>query len=320
MATQVQGYNATAGVNALTAEQAEYYQRVMLERLLPELHYMKYGEKKNIPKNAGATTSFRRLNSLAVSTTALTEGVTPDGVNLDITKVTATVSEYGNWTKISEFLNLTGLDPLMTEVAELMGENAGESIDTIVRDIIYAGTNVIYANGKADRASLTATDKITALDILKVRRALRRNKVKPITLPGGGKGYLAFVHTDVAMDLMQTQEWKDQNTYVDTKNREDGVLGKMYGIYFMEVDNGVKYAGQGSGGADVFATLFIGKGAYGVPDIEGSSKPEIIVHKAGSAGTADPLNQFNTVAWKCAFTAVRLQELAMVRYESGATA
>lgn len=320
MTTNVQSYNTGTGVNQLTAEAAEFYQRTMLERLMPELFFMKYGEKKNIPKNNGAVTSFRRLNSLDVSTTALTEGVTPDGVNLDITKISATVSQYGNWTKISEFINLVGLDPLLTETAELMGENAGESMDVIVRDIIAAGTNVLYANSKADRVSIAATDKITAVDILKARRALKRNKVKPITLPGGGKGYLAFIHTDVATDLMQTTEWKDQNTYVDNKNRQDGVLGKMYGIYFLEADNAPKFAGEGATGADVYGTIIIGKGAYGVPDVEGSSKPEIIVHKAGSAGTADPLNQFNTVAWKSAFTAVRLQELAILRYESGATA
>jgi N4-gp56 family major capsid protein len=319
MATNVQGYNATSGVNALTAEQAEFYQDAMLERLLPELFFMNYGEKKNIPKNKGALTSFRRLNSLAVSTTALTEGVTPDGVDLNITKINATVQEYGNWTKISEFINTTGLDPLLTEVSSLMGENAGESMDTIVRDIVAAGTNVVYANSKTARNTLTVADKISALDILKVRRTLKRSKVKKITLPDGSKGWLAFIHTDVAMDLMQTQEWKDQNTYVDTKNRADGFLGKMYGIYFLEADNAVKYAGAGSAAADVFGTIFVGKSAYGVPDISGSSKPEIIVHKAGSGGVADPLNQFNTVAWKSAFTAVRLNELCIVRYESGAT-
>jgi N4-gp56 family major capsid protein len=319
MPTSVQGYNATASVNALTAEQAEFYNRTMLERLLPELFFMKYGEKKNIPKHNGAVTSFRRLNSLAVSTTEITEGVTPDGVNLDIAKVSATVKEYGNWTKISEFINMVGLDPLLTEASELMGENAGESMDIVVRDVIAAGTNVLYAAGRASRVTVANTDKITALDILKARRTLKRNKVKPISLPGGGKGFLAFIHTDVATDLMQTAEWKDQNTYVDTKNREDGVLGKMYGIYFLEADNAPKYAGAGATGADVYGTIIIGKGAYGVPDVEGSSKPEIIVHKAGSAGTADPLNQFNTVAWKSAFTAVRLQELAILRYESSAT-
>jgi N4-gp56 family major capsid protein len=97
------------------------------------------------------------------------------------------------------------------------------------------------------------------------------------------------------------------------------MLGKMYGIYFKEVDEGVKFAGAGASAADVYGTIFLGRGAYGLPDIGGSMKPEIIVHPAGSAGSADPLNQFNTVAWKCAFTVVRLQELAIVRYESGAS-
>lgn len=319
MPTLVQGYNATSGVNALTAEQHTFFQDEMLERLRPELVWTEYGEKKTIPNRKGASTSFRRLNSLAVSTTAITEGVTPDAVNLDIVSIAATVAEYGAWTKISEFINMTGYDPVLTEAAGLMGENAGESINIIVRDMVAAGTNVMYANGKASRILTTATDKITAADILKVARNMKRNKVKPIKLPGGGDGYVALVHADVAMDLKQLPEWISQNTYVDTKNREEGILGKMYGIYFKEIDDGVKFAGLGAAGADIYGTIFLGRGAYGIPDIGGSVKPDIIVHPAGSAGSADPLNQFNTVAWKCAFTVVRLQELAIVRYESGAS-
>ncbi|WP_058301698.1 N4-gp56 family major capsid protein [Gorillibacterium timonense] len=320
MATNVQSYNAGTGVNQLPAENATFYQTAMLERLTPELFYMKYGDKKNIPKRKGATAQWRRLNSLAVSTTALTEGVTPDGVDFSITPVTATVKEYGNWTKISEFLDLVGLDPLLTETSELMGENAGESIDIIVRDIIQAGTNVLYANGKASRATVAATDTITAADILRARKIMKKNKVKTIKLPDGSTGYLMFVSPDVATDLMKTQEWKDQNTYVSTDNRKDGMVGKLYGVYFMEAVNSGIAAAAGATGADVHLNVMIGRGAYGVPDIEGSSKPEIIVHEAGSAGTADPLNQFNTVAWKNAFTAVRIQELAILRYECGATA
>lgn len=312
--------NSGAGFNQMPNVNAQVYQRRLLERLLPELFFMKYGEKgMGMPKKAGDTASWRRWNSLAVSTTAITEGVTPDGVNLDVTKVSATVKQYGNWTKFSDFIDLVGLDPVLVEVSELMGENAGESIDTIIRDIISAGTNVMYAGGKTARNLVAATDKITALDVLKVRRTLKRNKVKPITLPDGSKGYIWFAHTDVITDLMQTQEWKDQNTYVDNKNRIEGVAGKMYGIYFIEADNAPKFAGAGASSCDVFGNIVIGKGAYGVPDIEGSAKPEIIVHKAGSAGTADPLNQFNTVAWKACFTALILNQLCLVRYECSAT-
>ncbi|MFC8561406.1 N4-gp56 family major capsid protein [Peribacillus frigoritolerans] len=321
MPTNINSYsNGSAGFTQLTAEQAEVYQRLLLERLRPELFFMKYGEKNmGMPKNAGDTASWRRWNSLAVATTAVTEGVTPDGISLDVTKISATVKQYGNWTKFTDKIQLVGLDNTLVEVTELMGENAGESLDIVIRDIIAAGTNVVYPGAATTRATVTSAMKITALDILRIRRNLKRNKVKPISVPGGGKGYVAFIHTDVATDLMQTQEWKDQNTYVDTKNREEGVLGKMYGIYFIEADNAPKFAGAGATGADVYGTIVIGKGAYGVPDVEGSAKPEIIVHKAGSAGTADPMNQFNTVAWKACLTALRLNELCIARYECSAS-
>jgi N4-gp56 family major capsid protein len=312
--------NASAGFTTIPQVNAEVYNRVCLERLTPELFFAKYGEKGlGAPKRAGDTQSWRRWNSLAVKTTEITDGVTPDGVNPTVTKISATVKQYGNWSKFTDYIDLVGLDDTIVNMSEIMGENAGESIDTIVRDIMAAGTNVMYAGGKASRVLTAATDKITAIEILKVRRALKRAKVKPITLPDGSKGYLWFIHTDVATDLMQTTEWKDQNTYVDTKNRAEGILGKMYGIYFLEADNAPKFAGAGEAGCDIYGNLIIGKGAYGVPDIAGSQKPEIIVHKAGESGINDPLNQFNTIGWKACLTALILQQLALVRYECSAT-
>lgn len=313
---------AGAGYTTLTAENAEIYNRTMLERLTPELFFAKYGEKgMGNPKNNGDTVSYRRLNSLAVSTTELTEGVTPEAVGLDIVKITAQVKQYGNYAIVTDKLDMMALDPIITETSELMGENAGESIDIIVRDIIAAGTNVMYAGGKTARNLVASTDKITALDVLKVRRQLKRNKVKPINLPDGkGKGYIWFIHTDVATDLMQTDEWKRANIDAPgSKNFPEGAIGKMYGIYFMEADNAPKFAGAGASSADIYANLIIGRGAYGVPDIKGSAKPQIIVHPAGSAGTADPLDQRSTIGWKALLTAVRLQELAIVRHECSST-
>ncbi|WP_127580179.1 N4-gp56 family major capsid protein [Paenibacillus koleovorans] len=319
--TDTQTYtNAGAGSNQLPEENATFYKTAMLDRLLPDLHYMKYGEKKRIPRRSGASAQWRRLNSLAVVTTQMTEGVTPDGVNLDITPVTATVKEYGNWTKISEYLDLVGIDPILTETSELMGENAAESMDTIVRDVVNAGTNVLYANGQTAREDLVQnTDKINGSDIIKARTIMKRNKVKPIKLPDGSMGYLMFIHPDVGADLMRTDDWKAQNTYVSVDNRKSGDFGKMYGVYFLESVNNAIVEEAGADDANVYLNCIIGKGAYGVPDIEGSGSPDIIVHGAGSAGTADPLNQFNTVGWKTTFTTTRLQELAILRYECTAT-
>lgn len=316
MATNLQSYaQAGEGYNALTAEQAEYYQRVMLERLQDSVVFMNYGKKQNIPRHAGATTSWRRLEMpAALATTAITEGVTPDGIDLTINKVSATVQTFGAWTKITDFVDLAGLDPILTEASQLMGDYAGLSMDAVIRDIIVAGTNVLYAAGRISRATVAAGDKITAADIMAMRETMVKNFVRPVRLPNGSTGYLAFTHPSVITNIMGLQEWKDMNTYVDVKNREKGIAGQMYGIYFMEVPSAKVFAGAGAAGIDVYATLVIGQGAYGIPDIAGSSKPEILVFSSGS--TENPLELYRTVGWKSVFTAARLNEKCILRYES----
>ena len=52
----------------------------------------------------------------------------------------------------------------------------------------------------------------------------------------------------------------------------------------------------------------------------GKEKPKIIVKRASESGTSDPLEQRNTIGWKNFFTAKRLNEMAMVRIETGASA
>lgn len=80
---------------SLTQEQKTFYDRTLLSRLLPNLVFQKYGQKKPVPKREGDTVNFRRFNSLTAATTALTEGVTPAGSSLSITAITATVAQYG---------------------------------------------------------------------------------------------------------------------------------------------------------------------------------------------------------------------------------
>lgn len=319
MATNVQTYAQTgAGYNALTAENAEFYQRALLERLMDQVVFMKYGKKNNIPKRAGATTSFRRLEMPSLSTNAIVEGTTPDSLDLTINKISATVKQYGAWTKVSDFLDMTGLDPIITETAQMFGDHAGLSMDQIVRDIVAAGTNVLYANGKTARNLVAAGDKITAADIIKMRTIMVKNNVKQVKLPNGGKGYLAFTNPEVIANIMSLTEWKDQNTYVDVKNREQGIVGQMYGVYFLEATTAPVFAGAGAAGIDTFGTIVIGDGAYGIPDVQGSSKPEIIVKnsKGDSNDTSNPMNLYSTIAWKSVFTAVRLNEKCILRYES----
>lgn len=301
--------------NRLTNENAEFYQRTLLEALKDSQVFMKYGKKTNIPKNAGATTSWRRLEMPAVTTTAITEGTTPAGIDLTINKISATVQQFGTFVKISDFIDMTGLDPLMTELSGLLGEHAGLSMDIIVRDILKGGTNAQFANSRASHATLAAGDVITYAEILKARATMKKNNVKQITLPNGKKGYLAFIHPDTATKIFNMTEWKAQNTYVDTKNMEEGIIGQMAGIYFMEVTTAPVFT-DGGAGTNLAGkhTIIIGEGAFGIPDVDGSSKPEIVV--CSDANTENPMGLYKTVAWKSTFTAARLNELCILRLES----
>lgn len=306
----------TQTYGGLTAEQKTFYNRTLLSRLVPTLVFAKYGQKKSAPKHEGDTMNFRKFNSLDAATTPLTEGVTPAGKSLSVTAVTAKVEQYGDYVEISDKLDMVGIDPVLTETGELLGEQAGLTLDTVVRDIVCAGTNVQYAGGKTSRATVTKSDVLNSTEVRKAVRTLRKANAKPID----GKSFVGVVGPDGEYDLMSDPLWQDVSKYAASTQIFDGELGKLGGVRFVRASNTTVFAGEGDSSSDVHATMIIGKDAYGIVDVEGSSKPQMIVKPHGSSGTADPLNQRATSGWKALFTAKRLEELAMVRIEHGVTA
>ena len=74
------------------------------------------------------------------------------------------------------------------------------------------------------------------------------------------------------------------------------------------------FEGAGASSANVYATLIIGKNAYGKTAITGGGLETIIKSNEQAGG---PLNQYATVGWKATKTAERLIEEYMIRIESG---
>lgn len=307
---------ATNTYATLTNEQKTFYDRALIERLLPNLYYQKYGQKKTAPKNEGATVNFRKFNSLSPATTALTEGTTPAGSSLSVTAITASLAQYGDFVEISDKLDMVGIDPVLTETAQLLGEQAALTIDTVVRDIVTAGSNVLYSGSATSTATVAAGANLSSALVKKAVRALRNANAKPIE----GGYFIGLVDPDVAYDLMNDSLWEDVSKYNGGVNIMKGEIGKLAGVRFIETTNNKIKEEAGASSIDVHCTMIIGKDAYGVVDVEGSSAPEMIVKPHGSAGTADPLNQRATSGWKALFTAARLNELAMIRIETSATA
>ena len=309
MATTTQTYGN------LTAEQKTFYDRTLLSRLLPNLTFLKYGQKRPMPKNEGDTVNFRRFNSLNVPAASLTEGVTPDGTTLSITAVTATVAQEGNWVRLSDKISMVGIDPVLTESAALMGENAAKTLETRCADVIFKGTSQQFAGGAASAAAIAAGKVINSEEIKKAVRTLRNNNAEPVE----GGYYIGFCDPSVAYDLQNDALWQDISKYNGAENIMKGEIGRIHGVRFILTTMCPTDATTNTNGT-LHKTLIVGKDAYGVVDVNGSSKPEIIIKPTGSAGTEDPLNQRASVGWKAMAVTVRLQELAMVCIQSMASA
>lgn len=303
----------TVGSNDLSPEMKTFYDKTLLKFARANLVHDQFAQKRNIPKNGGKTIEFRRYSQLPKALTPLTEGVTPDGQNLNVTAVTATVAQYGGYITLSDVLMLTAIDNNLVEAIELLGDQAGRTLDTITREVLVTGTNVLYAGGRSARTSITATDKLTVGDIKKAVRELKVGLAKKID-----GSWVAIVHPDCVYDLENDDEWVQASQYAGSTQIFEGEIGKLYGVRFVESTEAKVWAQAGASNISVYATLVMGSNAYGTTEVEGGGL-ETIVKQLGSGGTADPLNQRATAGWKAMKTAKILYDDYIVRIESASS-
>jgi len=228
----------TTGTATLSAENKTFWDKALIVLAAPELVHDQFAQKRNIPKGNGKTIEFRQFDPLPEITAPLTEGVTPEGQQLSVGSLTATVSQYGGYVTTSDVLDMTALDPVVNEATKLIARQAGETLDSITRDIVNAGTNVLYGSGTGsapttrsalDYSSVGSNNNLTVKDVKLAVRALKRQDAPKIR-----GDYIAIIHPDVAMDLMKDSEWLNPKQYVDTKDIYNGEIGKLYGVRFIE--------------------------------------------------------------------------------------
>jgi N4-gp56 family major capsid protein len=303
-----------------------WYDRMLLERLTPLLVHDRFAQIRDIPKNNTNVIKFRRYNSLDANTTALTEGETPEGTSLSVTDVTATVLQYGDYVTISDYLQLTTLDPILLETAAVLGEQAGLSLDNITRDVLNAGTSVAYSgSGHTARDEVNTGDVIDEDDIEAAVLAFKNANVKKITkmvAPDAGyetrpinASYVGIVHPEIAAEIKGFTGFVPIEKYASQADVMPGEFGSYFEVRFIETSNAKVFEDLGASSIDVYSTVIIGDNAYGVTRIAGESLKNI-VKPLGSAGTSDPLNQRATSGWKATKVAKILNEDCVYRIES----
>ena len=220
----------------LSDEMKTYYSMRLINLAEPELIHDQFGQKHPIPKNSGKTIEFRKYDSLAKALVPLTEGVTPAGQKMSMGVIRATVKQYGGYIELSDILELTAIDNNLVQATRLLASQAGRTSDTITREVLAGGTNVVYAGGVKDRSELVGGDATEAnnkyLSVDDIRKAVRTLKVMNAQKINGY--FAGIIHPDTAYDLMSDKKWVDVKTYSDPDGIYEGEIGKIEGVRFVE--------------------------------------------------------------------------------------
>lgn len=287
---------AITTIAGLTNETKRFYDLKLLERALPELIHGQFGQQRNIPPHQGMNIQFRKFASLDPATTALTEGTPPSASSISVSTVSATVSQYGAVVDGSDIVSTQAIDNVLTEVAELLGENMGNTLDIIDRTILVAGTNVQFASTSATRCHVGSGMFLDAAEIREAVRTLERANAKPYT----GSQFIAIIHPDTKADLFGDGDILDAFQFAGTRGASNpvftGELGDYMSVKFIVSTNARIWGTAGLSNSDVYATLFIGKNAYGITELDAHAAQTYFVPPGGSH--TDPLAQYESAEGK----------------------
>lgn len=287
--------------------------RQVLKNFEPNLYFYKAGKKPDTPSgyNTIGWAKFTQIADTSVTAGSTTDdGVTPNDTAFNATVITATPVQYRIVVTLSDMLIDLNVINFLTGAAMEVGAAMARKIDKVVQTVIMAGTNVIYGGGNAARSALDATDVMTA-SLLNKASAKLENWYAP-KIDGF---YVAYIHSFQLYDLRNESgagNWLEVNKYARPEQIFKGEIGMLNGVRVILAPYIQTFAST----VTVYPALVVGAGAYGVAEFQTLKS---YVTPAVSSDS-DPLAQRRKVGSKLAFVAKILQQNAMVRIETGATA
>jgi len=272
----------------------------------------------------GSGVTFTIFSELAQVTSAISETADITPATMGDSQVTVTLAEYGNTVLTTAKLRGTAFLDIDSAAANLIGYNAGDSLDAIVSAVLSAGSNVNYATGGAtdptSRTTINSDDALTASDVRLTVAQLRKASV-----PTFDGHYMGYIHPDVSYDFRTNTDaaaWRTPANYVNPTGIYNGEIGMFEGVRFVETPRAPLTAdasnNSGSTGTtDVYGTLFMGRQAlakaFSFTDGNGAF-PKIV-----RGLTTDSLLRFNPIGWYWLGGYGRFREAALRRVEGGSS-
>ena len=234
----------TAG---LSAEMKTYYGMELLENAKPALVHNQFAATKPLPVGGGKTVEWRKFGAFDKALKPLTEGVTPDGSGISVSYITKELAQYGDYTTVSDMLDLTAIDDVVLEITDRHGSNMGLTLDTVTRNEIQQGKQVIYApkigsdGTKTDVTSRMTLDKDCRMTSELVAKAA--TQLKKMNAPTFDGKYVCIIHPSVAFDLRQDEAWIAAHQYAAATELFSGEIGELHGVRFVETTEAKIFCG-----------------------------------------------------------------------------
>lgn len=282
------------------------------------------------------TAKWRRIENLTPVTSALSEITgnlshpVRDAVQPSVTDITQTVSKYGNHILLNEETDLVNFNGQADKLMEIMGINAGQSLNRLQRNEAEDNSTLLQAAGAANDGATTT--KLSINDIRRAKNAIDRQsgiKFTPRTLGDSRfntapvrEAYWGICHVDVEEDIRQMAGFKDVVTYGGQTETAPGEFGEAGGVRWLSTEEASIDADTGGANSnlrgttdaatniDLYTSVVFGMDAVGSLGFDlahtkevyqaGDDLPAVMVIKKdfGSSGIADPFNELSTLAWK----------------------
>ena len=310
-----------------------YYTRYMLTAAQPLLTYTNYAQvSQDIPQGYSDTIKFRRWELLNPATTALEEGLTPDGSNMTYNDITASVDWYGDFVTITDVLKIEVAEPSLEQIAAKQGQQMARTLDTLTRDVLAATTTIQYASSATQNSEITSAMVLTTAELKEAELTLLNANAQELRSAiaatpnydtyGIPACFVGICHTNVAYDLEtesdSTSKFIPVHKYPAQIMLLPGEFGSVGKIRLVRTTDGKYLAGVGDSNINVYVTVILAAEAYGTTQISGATARQII-KQLGSAGSADPLDQRATQGWKIPFVAKILNNNFMVGIRSSSS-
>ena len=238
----------TQTTGGLTAEMKTYYGMELLENAKPQLVHNQFAATKPLPVGGGKTVEWRKFGAFDKALTPLTEGVTPDGSGISVSYITKELAQYGDYTTVSDMLDLTAIDDVVLEITDRHGANMGLTLDTVTRNEIQQGNQVIYApvlNAEGTQTAVTSRTALTpACKMTSELVAKAATQLKKMNAPTFDGKFVCIIHPSVAFDLRQDEAWIAAHQYAAATELFSGEIGELHGVRFVETTEAKIFRGE----------------------------------------------------------------------------